>query len=426
MKTWNKIDLLSKKIEKFTVGNDRTYDLFLAKYDVQASIAHAKMLNKINILTTNELKLIIKELNKIQKNISKGNFIVENKFEDIHSKIEFNLVESLGDIGKKIHTGRSRNDQVLVATQLYLKNEIIEIKNLIKELFDLLISLSNKNKNNLMPGYTHMQVAMPSSFGLWFSSYAECLIDDVLYFNTAFKINNQNPLGSAAGYGSSFEIDREFTTKELGFETLKYNVVAAQMNRGKVEKSMAIAIGSVANTLSQLSNDICLYMAQEFNFIFFPEKITTGSSIMPHKKNPDVFELIRSKCNSIQSIQNELNLISNNLASGYHRDKQLFKEKIISGIETIKDCLEIMNYSLKDIKVRKFILKDDKYKFIYSVENLNELVKKGINFRDAYIEISESIKKKKFIPFKKVNHSIKGGINNLCLREIKSKMKNNF
>ena len=426
MKTWNKIDLLSKKIEKFTVGNDRTYDLFLAKYDVQASIAHAKMLNKINILTTNELKLIIKELNKIQKNISKGNFIVEDKFEDIHSKIEFNLVESLGDIGKKIHTGRSRNDQVLVATQLYLKNEIIEIKNLIKELFDLLISLSNKNKNNLMPGYTHMQVAMPSSFGLWFSSYAECLIDDILYFNTAFKINNQNPLGSAAGYGSSFEIDREFTTKELGFETLKYNVVAAQMNRGKVEKSMAIAIGSVANTLSQLSNDICLYMAQEFNFIFFPEKITTGSSIMPHKKNPDVFELIRSKCNSIQSIQNELNLISNNLASGYHRDKQLFKEKIISGIETIKDCLEIMNYSLKDIKVRKFILKDDKYKFIYSVENLNELVKKGINFRDAYIEISESIKKKKFTPFKKVNHSIKGGINNLCLREIKSKMKNNF
>ena len=426
MKTWNKIDLLSKKIEKFTVGNDRTYDLFLAKYDVQASIAHAKMLNKINILTTNELKLIIKDLNKIQKNISKGNFIVEDKFEDIHSKIEFNLVESLGDIGKKIHTGRSRNDQVLVATQLYLKNEIIEIKNLIKELFDLLISLSNKNKNNLMPGYTHMQVAMPSSFGLWFSSYAECLIDDVLYFNTAFKINNQNPLGSAAGYGSSFEIDREFTTKELGFETLKYNVVAAQMNRGKVEKSMAIAIGSVANTLSQLSNDICLYMAQEFNFIFFPEKITTGSSIMPHKKNPDVFELIRSKCNSVQSIQNELNLISNNLAVGYHRDKQLFKEKIISGIETIKDCLEIMNYSLKDIKVRKFILKDDKYKFIYSVENLNELVKKGINFRDAYVEISESIKKKKFTPFKKVNHSMKGGINNLCLREIKSKMKNNF
>ena len=426
MKTWNKIDILSKKIEKFTVGNDRTYDLFLAKYDVQASIAHAKMLNKINILTTDELKLIIKELNKIQKSITKGNFIVEDKFEDIHSKIEFNLVESLGDIGKKIHTGRSRNDQVLVATQLYLKNEIIEIKNLIKELFDLLISLSNKNKNNLMPGYTHMQVAMPSSFGLWFSSYAECLIDDILYFNTAFKINNQNPLGSAAGYGSSFEIDREFTTKELGFETLKYNVVAAQMNRGKVEKSMAIAIGSVANTLSQLSNDICLYMAQEFNFIFFSEKITTGSSIMPHKKNPDVFELIRSKCNSIQSIQNELNLISNNLASGYHRDKQLFKEKIISGIETIKDCLEIMNYSLKDIKVRKFILKDDKYKFIYSVENLNELVKKGINFRDAYIEISESIKKKKFTPFKKVNHSMKGGINNLCLREIKSKMKNNF
>ena len=426
MKTWNKIDVLSKKIEKFTVGNDRTYDLFLAKYDVQASIAHAKMLNKINILTTNELKLIIKELNKIQKSITKGNFIVEDKFEDIHSKIEFNLVESLGDIGKKIHTGRSRNDQVLVATQLYLKNEIIEIKNLIKELFDLLISLSNKNKNNLMPGYTHMQVAMPSSFGLWFSSYAECLIDDILYFNTAFKINNQNPLGSAAGYGSSFEIDREFTTKELGFETLKYNVVAAQMNRGKVEKSMAIAIGSVANTLSQLSNDICLYMAQEFNFIFFSEKITTGSSIMPHKKNPDVFELIRSKCNSIQSIQNELNLISNNLASGYHRDKQLFKEKIITGIETIKDCLEIMNYSLKHIKVRKFILKDDKYKFIYSVENLNELVKKGINFRDAYIEISESIKKKKFTPFKKVNHSMKGGINNLCLREIKSKMKNNF
>jgi len=426
MKMWNKIDLLSKKIEKFTVGNDRTYDLFIAKYDVQASIAHAKMLNKINILTNKELKLLVKELSKIRKSISKGDFILEDKFEDIHSKIEFSLVESLGEIGKKIHTGRSRNDQVLVATQLYLKNEIIEIKKLIKNLFDLLISLSNKNKNNLIPGYTHMQVAMPSSFGLWFSSYAECLIDDILYFNTAYKINNQNPLGSAAGYGSSFEIDREFTTKELGFETLKYNVVAAQMNRGKVEKSVAVAIGSVANTLSQLSNDICLYMAQEFNFIFFPEKITTGSSIMPHKKNPDVFELIRSKCNSVQSINNELNLISNNLASGYHRDKQLFKEKIISGIETTKDCLEVMIYSLKEIKVRKLILKDDKYKFIYSVENLNELVKKGVNFRDAYIEISESIKNKKFTPYKKINHSLKGGINNLCLREIKSKMKNNF
>jgi len=332
MKLWNKKDLLNKKIEKFTIGEDRINDLYLAKYDVIASLAHAKMLKKVSIINSKELKALEYELIKIKKDIKDGKFEIENKFEDVHSKIESILTEKLGEAGKKIHTGRSRNDQVLVATQLYLKDEINKIKSLTKELFNVLIDLSKKNKDHLLPGYTHLQVAMPSSFGLWFSAYAESLIDDVMYLNTAFKINDQNPLGSAAGYGSSFNIDRDFTTKELGFKELKYNVVSSQMNRGKVEKSVAIAIGSIASTLSKLSSDICFYMSQELNFISFPEDVTTGSSIMPHKKNPDVFELIRGKCNMIQSLANEFNHISLNLFSGYHRDLQLFKSKIIESI----------------------------------------------------------------------------------------------
>ena len=423
MKLWNKEDKLNKKIEKFTIGKDRIYDMYLAEYDIKATIAHAKMLNKIDILNKVELNNIISDLNMILKDIEIGNFIIEDEYEDVHSKIESILVKKLGKVGKKIHTGRSRNDQVLVATQLYLKNEICEIKFLTKNLFNTLIVLAEKNKNLLLPGYTHLQVAMPSSFGLWFSSYAECLIDDVLYLNTAFKINDQNPLGSAAGFGSSFKIDRDFTTKELGFNELKYNVISSQMNRGKVEKSVAIAIGSLASTLSKFSADICFYMTQELNFISFPDEITTGSSIMPHKKNPDVFELIRGKCNIIQSLTNEFNSISINLTSGYHRDLQLYKGKIIESVIEIKNCLEILDYSIKKINIRKNILDDDKYKYVFSVENLNEMVNKGYPFRDAYLKISDDIKNDNYLPKKDFNHTLKGGIGNLCLKEIDLKMK---
>jgi len=422
MKLWNKDDILDKKIEKFTVGNDRINDLYLAKYDVKATIVHAKMLNKIGVLSSNELESLESELNQINEDIIEGKFEIESNFEDVHSKIESILTNKLGEIGKKIHTGRSRNDQVLVATQLYLKDEINKIKLLTKELFNVLIGLSETNKDHLLPGYTHLQVAMPSSFGLWFSAYAESLIDDVIYLNAAFKINDQNPLGSAAGYGSSFNIDRDYTTKELGFSELKYNVVSSQMNRGKVEKSVAIAIGSIASTLSKLSSDICFYMSQELNFISFPEQITTGSSIMPHKKNPDVFELIRGKCNLIQSLANEFNHISINLFSGYHRDLQLFKGKIIQSINEIKNCLEITSYTIQKIKIRKNILDDEKYKYIFSVENLNNLVNNGMAFRDAYTFISNEIKSGTFKPDKIINHTLKGSINNLCLTDIKMKM----
>ena len=426
MKLWNKNDKLDNKIETFTVGNDRIFDMYIAKYDVKASIAHAKMLSKIGVINNEEESLLVKELKTILSLIEKSEFKIEEKFEDIHSKIEFYLTDKLGDLGKKIHTGRSRNDQVLVALQLYFKDEILIIKNKIKELFDTLIILSKKNSKHLLPGYTHLQSAMPSSFGLWFSSYAENMIDDVLYFNTAFQINDQNPLGSAAGYGSSFNIDRKMTTKELGFSDLKYNVVAAQMNRGRIEKSLAIAISSIASTLSTFCSDICLYMAQELNFISFPDELTTGSSIMPHKKNPDVFELVRAKCNSLKSLPNEFLIMSNNLTSGYHRDLQLYKEKIIQAINEIVNCLEIFNYSIKKIKVRRDILKDKKYEYIFSVENLNELVKSGKSFRDSYNQVSNEIKNESFVPKKDIKHEIIGGINNLCLDEIELKMNKIF
>ena len=426
MKLWNKNDKLDNKIETFTVGDDRIYDMYIAKYDVKASIAHAKMLSKIGVINNEEESLLVKELKTILLLIEKSEFKIEEKFEDIHSKIEFYLTDKLGDLGKKIHTGRSRNDQVLVALQLYFKDEILIIKNKIKELFDTLIILSKKNSKHLLPGYTHLQSAMPSSFGLWFSSYAENMIDDVLYFNTAFQINDQNPLGSAAGYGSSFNIDRKMTTKELGFSDLKYNVVAAQMNRGRIEKSLAIAISSIASTLSTFCSDICLYMTQELNFISFPDELTTGSSIMPHKKNPDVFELVRAKCNSLKSLPNEFLIMSNNLTSGYHRDLQLYKEKIIQAINEIVNCLEIFNYSIKKIKVRRDILKDKKYEYIFSVENLNELVKSGKSFRDSYNQVSNEIKNDSFVPKKDIKHDLIGGINNLCLDEIELKMNKIF
>lgn len=424
MKLWDKGFSTDKKIDHFTVGNDRELDLLLAKYDVIASSAHAKMLGKVGLISEEEVKVLVKELKRISKDIEKGNFTIEESFEDMHSKIEFMLTEKLGDTGKKIHTARSRNDQVLVAMQLYLKNELTEIQSGVKELFDLLVNLAAQHKSVLLPGYTHLQIAMPSSFGLWFSAYAESLIDDLQFIQAAFKIADQNPLGSAAGYGSSFQIDRSFTTTEMGFETLKYNVVAAQMGRGKVEKATAFGISSVAATLSKLAMDICLYMSQNFDFITFPNELTTGSSIMPHKKNPDVFELIRAKCNKIQAVPNQLTLITNNLPSGYHRDLQLVKEVIVPAIQEIKACLEMMTFSLKEIEINQAILEDPKYDYLFSVDTLNELVKSGMPFRDAYKSMGKAIENGTFKPKRNIVHTHEGSLGNLCLDGIREKMEN--
>lgn len=423
MKLWDKGFSTDKKIDHFTVGNDRELDLLLAKHDVEASLVHAKMLEKIGIISKKERLVLTKELNHIGASVRKGEFTIENEFEDVHSKIEFLLTEKLGDIGKKIHTARSRNDQVLVAMQLYIKEELAEIKSMINALFELLIKLANKHQNILLPGYTHLQIAMPSSFGLWFSSYAESLIDDVFLVNAALKITNQNPLGSAAGYGSSFPIDRKYTTKQLGFETMKYNVVAAQMGRGKVEKSASFAISSIGSTLGKMAMDICLYMNQNFNFISFPDSLTTGSSIMPHKKNPDVFELIRAKCNSIQAIPNQINLITTNLPSGYHRDLQAVKPLMISCIQDIKSCLEMLHFSIENIQVNKDILSNPMYDYLFSVDTLNELVLSGMPFRDAYKKMGEDIASDQFVPKRDIQHSHEGSIGNLCLEEIRAKMK---
>lgn len=421
MKLWEKGYTTDNVVEKFTVGNDRVLDMKLAKYDVLGSIAHAKMLHEIDILNASELSNIIRELEHILTTIEAGDFIIEDHFEDVHSKIEYELVAKIGDTGKKIHTARSRNDQVLVDLHLYTKDEIIEIKQLIKKIFDRLIELSEQHKAILMPGYTHMQVAMPSSFGLWFSAYAESLIDDLSILNAAFQISDQNPLGSAAGYGSSFPINRTMTTNLLGFETMKYNVVAAQMSRGKLEKSTAFALASIAGTLSKFSSDICLYMSQNFDFIGFPKELTTGSSIMPHKNNPDVFELMRAKCNKIQNLPSEIILITNNLTSGYHRDLQLTKEAFMNGIDEMKDCLTVCEFMLKHIIVKSEIVENDIYDYMYSVENINALVLGGMTFRDAYKKLGEEILSGDFVPNRSVNHIHEGSIGNLCLAEIKNK-----
>ena len=422
MKLWDKGFSTDKKIDQFTVGNDRELDLQLAKYDVIASKAHAKMLGKIGLLTQKETQELVKELDAIASRIERGTFTIEPSFEDMHSKIEYMLTLSLGDTGKKIHTARSRNDQVLVAMHLYLKDELSEIKSMTKELFDLLLEKAETYKDVLLPGYTHLQIAMPSSFGLWFSAYAESLIDDLYFIEAAYKVADQNPLGSAAGYGSSFPIDRSFTTKEMGFETLKYNVVAAKMGRGKVEKATAFGMASIASTLSKMAMDICLYMSQNFNFISFPDELTTGSSIMPHKKNPDVFELVRGKCNKLQSVPNQLTLVINNLPSGYHRDLQLVKEIIVPAIQDMKACLEILTFSLAEIKVNKDILEDEKYDYLFSVDTLNELVQNGMPFRDAYKKMGQEIQQGTFTPKRDISHSHEGSLGNLCLSEIKSKM----
>ena len=423
MKLWDKGFSTDKKIDHFTVGNDRELDLHLAKYDVIASKAHAKMLCKIGLLTEKETDSLVAELDLIAAKIEEGSFIIEDNFEDMHSKIEFQLTLALGDTGKKIHTARSRNDQVLVAMHLYLKHELKEIKSQTKTLFDLLLNLADKYKRVLLPGYTHLQIAMPSSFGLWFSAYAESLIDDLYFIDAAYKVADQNPLGSAAGYGSSFPIDRSFTTKEMGFETMKYNVVAAQMGRGKVEKATAFGMASIAATLSKMAMDICLYMSQNFDFISFPDELTTGSSIMPHKKNPDVFELVRGKCNKLQSIPNQLTLVINNLPSGYHRDLQLVKEIIVPAIQDMKACLEILTFSLKEIRINKNIIEDSKYDYLFSVDTLNELVLSGTPFRDAYKQMGKEINSGKFTPKRDIKHTHEGSLGNLCLAEIREKMK---
>ena len=421
MKLWDKGFSIDKKIEQFTVGNDREIDLHIAKYDVQASLAHAKMLESINIISSEELLQLEKGLNNLEQQIKKGTFIIEDQFEDVHSKIEFELTKQFGEVGKKIHTARSRNDQVLVALQLFYKDNLNLINIKTKTFFDTLLQLAESHKKALLPGYTHLQVAMPSSFGLWFSAYAELLIDDVYLLNAALKTVDQNPLGSAAGYGSSFPIDRAFTTKELGFETLKYNVVAAQLSRGKSERAIASSLGSLCNTLSRFAMDICLYMSQNFGFISFPDELTTGSSIMPHKKNPDVFELIRGKCNKIQALHTEILLITNNLPSGYHRDFQLLKENIINAFEDVKDILDIFNYAIQQVIVKDIDLNDDKYKYLFTVDSINNLVVDGQSFRDAYQQIGAQVQSGTYKPDTSKKHSHIGSIHNLCLEDIRNK-----
>jgi len=422
MKLWDKGFSTDKKIDIFTVGNDRELDLLLAKYDVIGSLAHAKMLHKIGLLNEDEIIAVEKELDAILVAIQNNEFTIEESFEDVHSKVEFLLTEALGDTGKKIHTARSRNDQVLVDVHLYLKDELKEIRSLTEQFFNLLMDLSEKHKEILLPGYTHLQVAMPSSFGMWFSAYAESLIDDVYFLNAAYKVVDQNPLGSAAGYGSSFPIDRKDTTETMGFETLKFNSVAAQMSRGKTEKSVAFAMSSLAATLSKFAMDICLYMSQNFGFVAFPDELTTGSSIMPHKKNPDVFELIRGKCNKIQALPYELTLITSNLPSGYHRDLQLLKEGMVPAIQSIKACLEMFTFSLENIQVNKNILEDNKYDYLFTVEEVNELVQNGTPFRDAYKIVGAKVNDGKFKPNKQVKHTHLGSVGNLGLEEIQDKM----
>jgi argininosuccinate lyase len=423
MKLWDKGIPTDKKTDLFTVGNDRELDLVLAEYDVLGSMAQAKMLAKVGLMTDDEAAQLVAELENILADIKVGNFTIEDSFEDVHSKVEYLLIEKLGDTGKKIHTARSRNDQVLTDVHLYLKAEILTLKSQANELFNLLMHMAKQYENVLLPGYTHFQVAMPSSFGMWFSAYAETLIDDVTMLNAALTVVDQNPLGSAAGYGSSFPIDRTFTTQEMGFSTLKYNAVAAQMSRGKAEKTTAFAMASVAGTLSKLAMDITLYLSQNFSFISLPQHLTTGSSIMPHKKNPDIFELIRGKCNKIQALPYELTLITNNLPSGYHREFQLLKEGLFPALQTLKSCLEMAHYSVKEIKVNENILDDKKYDYLFTVDALNELVTAGVPFRDAYKIVGEQVENGTFVSPKATKHTHEGSINNLCLEEIRKKME---
>ncbi|KQC33574.1 argininosuccinate lyase [Nonlabens sp. YIK11] len=421
MKLWDKGIKIDDRIEQFTVGNDREIDLHIAAYDVQASLAHAQMLKEIGILEADELAQLTEGLAILKEQIDNDEFVIEQEFEDVHSKIESELTQRYGDVGKKIHTARSRNDQVITALQLFYKEQLTAIQSQSHELFETLLNLAETHKDQLLPGYTHLQVAMPSSFGLWFSAYAELLVDDNYLLQAAFKTVDQNPLGSAAGYGSSFPIDRTFTTEKMGFSTLKYNVVAAQMARGKSERTISYALGSLANTLSRFAMDICLYMSQNFGFVSFPDALTTGSSIMPHKKNPDVFELIRGKCNRIQALQSEMVLLTNNLPSGYHRDYQLMKESMIRAIVDMQDCLAILNYAIQQVIVTDIDLNDPKYQYLFTVDSINNLVVDGASFRDAYKTIGGQVQDGTYQPDYSKKHSHEGSIHNLNLEEIRNK-----
>ena len=418
MKLWQKDKSVSAAVEKFTVGNDRELDIYLAPFDVLGSLAHIKMLQSVNLLSADELKSLEEELKIIYKETVSEDFTLDEGVEDIHSQIEFLLTKKLGDVGKKIHSARSRNDQVLLDLKLYLRSEIEKIVISTKDFFDLLIQQSEKYKDDLLPGYTHLQLAMPSSFGLWFGAYAESLVDDLTTIRAAYQVVNKNPLGSAAGYGSSFPINRKMTTELLGFDDLNYNVVYAQMGRGKSERIVASSLANIAATLSKLSMDATLFLNQNFDFISFPEELTTGSSIMPHKKNPDVFELIRSHCNRIQALPNEIMLMTTNLPSGYHRDLQLLKEHLIPSFTDLKNCLEMAALMLSNISVKKNILEDEKYKFIFSVEEVNKLVLQGISFRDAYKQIGTDIEAGNFTYNTKVSHTHEGSIGNLQNEQI--------
>jgi len=418
MKLWQKDIQSLKSVEKFTVGNDRELDIYLAPFDVLGSLAHSKMLASIGLLSKEELALLEVELKNIYQLIQKGNFKLDEGVEDIHSQVELMLTQKLGDVGKKIHSARSRNDQVLVDLKLFLRSEIEKLVISTKAFFDLLIQQSEKHKNDLLPGYTHLQLAMPSSFGLWFGAYAESLVDDLITLQAAFEVVNKNPLGSAAGYGSSFPINRKMTTDLLGFEELNYNVVYAQMGRGKTERIVSSALANIAATLSRLSMDACLYLNQNFSFISFPEELTTGSSIMPHKKNPDVFELIRSHCNRIQALPNEIMLMTTNLPSGYHRDLQLIKEHIIPAFQNLQSCLEMAGLMISNVVVKKDLLKNEQYQYLFSVEEVNKLVLQGVPFRDAYKQIGNDIDKGKFTYSPSPSHTHEGSIGNLQHQQV--------
>jgi len=424
MKLWQKNTASLKEVEQFTVGKDREMDMYLAAFDVLGSLAHTQMLESVGLLTKDELTQLQAALKEIYRQIQEGKFSLQSDVEDIHSQVELLLTQKLGDTGKKIHSARSRNDQVLVDVKLFLRHELEELVNAIQPFFALLVEQSERHKNDLLPGYTHLQLAMPSSFGLWLGAYAESLVDDVITLKAAYEVVNKNPLGSAAGYGSSFPINRTLTTQLLGFEDLNYNVVYAQMGRGKAERIVAMAMANVADTLAKLSMDACLYLNQNFGFISFPAELTTGSSIMPHKKNPDVFELIRSHCNRIKALPNEIMLMTTNLPSGYHRDLQLLKEHLFPAFTTLRSCIEMAGLMLSQMQVKKNILSDEKYQYLFSVEEVNKLVLQGVPFRDAYKQTGMAIEQGKFAYSTHIHHTHEGSIGNLCNPEIQRMMQN--
>lgn len=417
-KLWEKNVQVDHEVDLFTVGKDRELDLYLAKYDVLGSMAHITMLESIGLLQKDELNTLLAELRNIYAVADRGEFVIEEGIEDVHSQVELMLTRRLGDIGKRIHSGRSRNDQVLLDLKLFTRAQIQELVHIVNELFEVLIAQSNRYQQVLLPGYTHLQVAMPSSFGLWFGAYAESLADDLQLLQAAYKICNRNPLGSAAGYGSSFPLNRQMTTDLLGFDSMDYNVVYAQMGRGKMERTVAFALAGIAATVSKLAFDACMFNSQNFGFIKLPDQFTTGSSIMPHKKNPDVFELTRAKCNKIQGLPQQITLICNNLPSGYFRDLQIIKEVFLPAFDELKDCLRMTSHMMREVKVNEHILNDDKYALLFSVEEVNRLVLEGVPFRDAYKRVGLDIEAGKFIPNKTVHHTHEGSIGNLCNDQI--------